>query len=472
LIASVATGLPGAGLGFAAGFAGVVSGLGLALLGAGVAYLVGGLLLWQRHLAARGAAVNDAAGEFLQRALALRSIDDVAAEFARAARAGLGAERALLIAPNPGGGIRAVGGPGSGEIALSDAAEALVWLGDRAEPIGRSELEARREFPGATAALALLSRLGGDTLLPLRHRGVLLGVGVIGGATRSAADGFYQAMRAYTTAAMANTFLDAETRVRSQLARTFDLATAMQEALMPDERAVRRPTFELRGTFRPVAECGGDIWLWRELAQGRLLVLIGDATGHGAAPALLAAVAKGAVDAHWQMHGADLDPGQLLCALNRSIYRVGRTRYMMTAFAAVLDKTNEVVRFANAGQNFPYFIVAPGADKPRVEVLVARGNTLGAAAEAVYETHQRPMRPRDKLVLYTDGVIDAGAPTMQPWGERRLRATLQSVARERATRIPELIMHEVDRYLGGVELSDDITLAVAELGPTGASAKD
>lgn len=436
---------------------------GFALLASAAVYLALGLLVIQPRMLAGAGPTADAAGMFLQRAIATRDIHQIAAELATAVRDGAGAHRSLLIVPTPEG-ARAVGDSGALNQALDEATEAFVWLSERAEPVTRGELAQLSEFPGAAAAARLLAALQCEVALPLRHRGVLLGLAAVGGAQRTPAEvaSFYTALRAFTTAAVANTYLDAEARAGQSLTQTFDLAGAMQEALMPDERAVRRPTFELRGAFRPVEACGGDLWVWRELGQGRLLFLIGDATGHGAAPAMLAAVAKGAIDAHWQLAGPDLDPAALLRTLNRSVHRAGRTRYMMTAFAAVLDKQAQTLRFANAGQNFPYFLRADGG----LEALVARGNTLGATAEVRFETHTRPMRMGDRVLLYTDGIIDAGAPAREPFGERRLRAALQGLAHERATRIPQLLLAEVDEFVGATELSDDITLACAEFGPT------
>ena len=427
-----------------------------------------GLLLLQPRVDAgfaERAADRDAAGQFLQRALALATVSDIAREFRLAVRSHLGTSTAYLVAPTPQGEVVAIGAKQT--VPLDGASDAFLWLGEQRKPLIASELQQLSEFPGAQATLEMLGQLECDVVLPLIHRGVLLGLGAVGGAAAlpGKAQGFYKAMRAATTAAMANTYLDAEARGGEQLTRTFDLATAMQESLMPDEKVVRRPTFELRGVFAPVAECGGDLWSWRELGKGRLLLLIADATGHGAAPALLAAVAKGAIDANWQLMGADLDPGKLLGALNRSIYRAGRTRYMMTAFAAVLDKNAQQLRYANAAQNFPFFISSPDG-KPKVEVLVARGNTLGAAGEASYETHSRSMTTGDKLVLYTDGIVDAVAPDTGPFGDRRLRAAIQAMAHERATRIPKLLMAEIERYSAGEERVDDITMCAAEFGPT------
>jgi serine phosphatase RsbU (regulator of sigma subunit) len=265
-------------------------------------------------------------------------------------------------------------------------------------------------------------------------------------------------MRAYTTVAIANTYLDAEARDRGQLTQNFDLATAVQESLMPGERPVRRPGFALRGVYRPVAECGGDLWAWRELPGDRVLLVVADATGHGAAPALLAAVAKGTIDAHWQLRGVGLDPGALLAGLNRTVYRSGRRRYLMTAFAAVVDLNTGRCTFANAGQNFPYLVSGQ-----RLEQLVARGDALGSRPEVSYDVHGRNLEVGEKLFLYTDGFVECGPPDKDPFGDRRLRAALVGMAAQPALRFPELLVAKVEEYLAGTPMADDMTCLCFEL---------
>lgn len=472
---SFAAALPAAGLAAAGGALGPATTSGLGLIGAAAGWLALDLLVLQPALERRqrgGETLHGAARSFLVNALAARSVADVAAELEGVARRAAGIERTLLVVPAPEGGVRVLagGGEASTEAArVGDAEQAFLWLGDRGEPVDRATLAQLGEFEGARAADSLLERLGGDVILPLRHRGLLLGVVVLGRAGRvsdaAALAMFYRSLGAHATVAIANTYLDAEARGKKTLSRAFDLATAIQEALMPDDRPAKRSGVSLRGLFRPVAECGGDLWTYQELSPTRLLILVGDATGHGAAPAMLTAVAKGGVDAMRHVAGAELDPGKLLAALNRAIYRAGRTRYMMTAFAAVVDSATGEVRFANAGQNFPY-VVSRGADgRPRIEALVARGNTLGAAPDAPYQTHARRLAPGEKLVLYTDGVIDAGSPITEPFGEKRFRAVLASLADAPVPRVAESILAEVDGYLAGRPVADDITLVVAEIPP-------
>lgn len=456
--------IPAFALAVGAGALGIGSPAGAGLAGAAGVYLAVELLVLQPKLEAKvgGASGADtAAQEFLEKALGMATIEQVAREFGATVTAAIGHTRALIIAPGAEG-IRLIGASGDAPDAsvLGDPTQALLWLGDADTVLGRSYLAELQQFEGAQAALKMIDAVDCDVLMPFRHRGLLLGVGLVKhqGAGGSAIDTFYSAMCAYTTVAIANTFLNAEARGHSKLSESFDLANAMQESLMPEERPVRRPTYELGGLFRPMAECGGDLWYWRELAHQRVLLVIADATGHGAAPALLAAVAKGTLDACWQMSLADLEPARLLSAMNRAVFRTGRKRYMMTAFVAVVDTRTGAMQYANAGQNFPYVVHKAHRERGQVEPLIARGNPLGATAEATYETHERVLAPEDRLIMYTDGVTDAGSPVMDPWGERRFRAALEAMADQHTARIPELIKAEVDRYVGAVELADDVTL--------------
>ncbi len=460
--------LPALALAVTGGVIGIATPAGAAVAGAGALYLAIELFVLQPKVEQRMLMTTGgpaAAQGFLERALAFTHVDEVATEFARAVTGAAGANRVLLVVPSSTGELRFLGEQGPApSTELTDPSAAFLWLGECDVHLTRDDLAASTD-EGAAATLVLLEQVGCNVALPLRHRGLLLGLGLVSVARPAAHARFFRAMRAYTTVAVANTLLDAEARDRGALTKTFDLATAMQESLMPDERPVYRDGFELRGMFRPVAECGGDLWVWRELADGKVLLLVADATGHGVAPALLAAVAKGAIDAHWQMALDRLDPAQLLLALDRAVHRTGQQRYMMTGFAAVVDTRAGELHYANAGQNFPYFVNAPRVDGGRrVEPLIARGNALGAGGQVSFTTQHREMGPGDKLFLYTDGLTEAGSPGMEPWGEKRLRAALEAMADERAGRLPELLMSEVDTYLGGHPLSDDITIVAFHYG--------
>jgi serine phosphatase RsbU (regulator of sigma subunit) len=486
--------VPAFGLAVAAGLVGVSTPLGMAAAGGAVIGLGAAIALGARR---PPQGLDDIARRFLLQALRAATVEKVASEIQLAladAFGGAGVSRAMLVLPD-GEGVRVLTLAGNA-IEIGDPVAAFAALGDAQEPLARAAVVAATtpvpeaeagadgvawaEFlaQGARDVLALLDRTGTDLLLPLHHRGLLLGVLLL--TTPPVKDAaselrFWRALRAYATAAIARAFLGVETKGRTQLVKSLDLATAMQESMMPDERPVRRRTFELRGLYRPVAECGGDLWMWHELGEGRVLLVIADATGHGAAPALLAAVAKGTIDARWQLATADggsgdLDPALLLTELNRVIHRAGRRQYQMTAFACVLDTNIGVLRFANAGQNFPYRLTVRADVAPAIEALVARGNTLGAEAEARYVTRTMMIAPGDRLVLYTDGLIDAGTPYRDAFGDKRLRAALVDKASERGTRLPELLLADIEAHAAGAPLGDDVTVLTVEILDVGAHA--
>jgi serine phosphatase RsbU (regulator of sigma subunit) len=439
----------------------------MALAGGAVLWILVHLFLIHPRLEGGEESGGEEAGAegVLLQSLDMVSVDDVGKSFSRGARNAIGPCRAYLMAANPDGGARVISEDRAALSEFGDITAGAIWLGTLEGIVTKADVESSSD-PGAEQIGTVMRIFNVDVVLPLKHRGLLLGIAMLGQEEGTNLldpvhmDAF-RTLRAYTTVALANVFLDSEAASRNTLRGAFDLATAMQESLMPDDRPVRRDRFELRGYYRPVAECGGDLWAWRELADDKFLVVIADATGHGAAPALLAAAAKGAIDAKWQASPDDMDPGDLLSVMNRAVYRVGQRQYMMTAFAAVIDPRANVIHFANGGQNFPFFLTGD-----KVEVLVARGNQLGAAPEANFETHSREMKDGDKLLLYTDGITEAGTPFVDPYGERRFRRAIAKHAGESPQRLPDILVGGMDAFLGDVEVSDDITMVVAQCGRT------
>src|SRR5262249_33110813 len=109
---------------------------------------------------------------FLRRALAVHTVDEVAQELAQTLQVTLGAPRTVLIVSDQVGELRLIGAHAGASLDTPEAA--FERLGERTRPLRRIDLEA------ADAPLrALLDGLGGEIVLPLRHRGALIAVGVV-----------------------------------------------------------------------------------------------------------------------------------------------------------------------------------------------------------------------------------------------------------------------------------------------------
>ncbi len=130
---------------------------------------------------------------------------------------------------------------------------------------------------------------------------------------------------------------------------------------------------------------------------------------------------------------------------------------MMTAFAMVIDVRKGEITFANAGQNFPFLI-----HRDSLEALVVRGDQLGGREDPVFTTHTKAIVPGDKILLYTDGIVEAGEPVSEPYGERRFRKLVQSLGPVAASSIPMRILDSVEAFLEGQAIHDDVTLVAFE----------
>ena len=449
---------------FVAGMTGARSAAGLSMLALAAVYMFVDLVFLQpivdKSLSAPGDA-ELALEEFLKHADSFASIDDVASALGMAVDKVSGDGAAVaLVAPLADGGIQLVSAaPQFLGRDIGDRSAAIMWLGDNEAPLWRDELESISDV-GAIDTAELMDCLGAKVLVPLRHRGNLLGLILSTSAQlrRREEREFLVSLRTHATTALANTFLDAEAQGREGMVKIFGRANAMQQALMPEELPVIRPKWRLRGMFKPVTDCGGDFWGWRELSDHKVLLVIADATGHGAGPALLSAVAKGTMDAHAQHKGADCDPAELLAVLNTAILRVGQRRLMMTAFAVIIDIDKREMHYANAGQNFPFLV-----RKDKLEALVVRGDQLGAKESPEFKSKVKAIHPGDKILLYTDGIVEAGQPQNAEFGERRFRRLVQRMHRVSAADIPSRILSVVEASLDGGAIHDDVTMVAFEL---------
>src|SRR5262249_17740100 len=136
--------------------------------------------------------------------------------------------------------------------------------------------------------------------------------------------------------------------------------------------------FKVVGYCMPASQCGGDWWMYRKLSNERMLLVLGDATGHGIHSAMIAATARGAVEALCAADERLLAPDQVLHAIDEAIRMVGDHNVLMTAVAAMFDSNSATLHYANAGQNFPY-VLKLGTSRvlENASIIAASGNPLG-----------------------------------------------------------------------------------------------
>jgi len=249
-----------------------------------------------------------------------------------------------------------------------------------------------------------------------------------------------------------------ETAERASMKKELEVARVVQNLLVPAESIIERSGLRVAGHFEPASECGGDWWSVTDLAAGRILVIIGDVTGHGISSAIITGAAKAACDLACQVTQGQLSPADLLRMMNATIHETARRQIMMTCAAAIFDPVTRSLTIANAGHHFPYLI-----RDGQVRALMVHGQPLGASSGSAYETTQLTVEPGDVLVWYTDGVVECENELGEQFSEKRLRAIAQRAAGEGAKAVRDAVVDAVTSFRRHVPQLDDMTMVVAQV---------
>ncbi len=252
-----------------------------------------------------------------------------------------------------------------------------------------------------------------------------------------------------------------ETARKAALEKELEIAQAVQTSLVPESTLIRTSGLDLVGFFEPAAHCGGDWWLWKELSEDKILVVIADVTGHGLPAALITAAAIGSTESVC----GDVRPDQVLRLLNRAVINAGKSEFWMSCFVSVFDVRSHTVEFVNGGHPMPYLARRRG-DGWEIDSLVARGPLLGDRELGKVKVRRTEVGPDDVILWFTDGVTECLGVDGKQWGEIGLRVGLER-ALERAngaaadpTAVRDALVAAVREHAAGTAWQDDLTLVV------------
>jgi serine phosphatase RsbU (regulator of sigma subunit) len=254
-----------------------------------------------------------------------------------------------------------------------------------------------------------------------------------------------------------------ETAEKATLEKELEVARTIQETLVPPPDPVERDFVKLAGYFLPASVCGGDWWTVHDMPDGRILVVIGDVTGHGVPSAMITAAAKAACDVVRATEGDKLTVTRLLEVMNRAIFESAKRKFVMTCFASILDPKRKLITYANAGHNFPYLFRPAAADGNDFQVLMSRGNRLGDLEESTYSEKTAPLVANDVLVWYTDGIVECENDRGEEYGEKRFRAAIRRASDLDPVAMRESVVSAAGQFFGERPRKDDITMVFARI---------
>jgi phosphoserine phosphatase RsbU/P len=239
---------------------------------------------------------------------------------------------------------------------------------------------------------------------------------------------------------------EAERRRKSEL----EIAANVQQKLFP--RKLRRfQTVDYAGQCLAAREVGGDYYDFLDIADHTLGIVLGDVSGKGVPAALLMANLQATF--RNQPPGALLRPAEALRTVNSHFYESTAAERFATLFFGIYDDRTRRLRYVNCGHVAPLLLHADGA----LERLEATATMLGAFPVWRSRESQVSLSTGDVMVVYSDGVTEAGINLDDEFGEARLAALLHEHRNEPAAALAQSIIDAVTRF-GGVTRSDDVTV--------------
>jgi serine phosphatase RsbU (regulator of sigma subunit)/predicted ester cyclase len=244
--------------------------------------------------------------------------------------------------------------------------------------------------------------------------------------------------------------LEQERIERERVEHELRVARGIQQASLPKEV----PTLEgwqITPYYQPAREVGGDFYDFHLLSEGRLGLVVGDATGKGVPAALVMSTTCGMLQAVSQTLDSS-SPGEVLSRVNETLLSRIPQNMFVTCFYAILEPESGSLTYANAGHDLPY-LHRNGA----AEELRARGMPLGLMPGMGYEEKETIVQAGESALFYSDGLVEAHDPKGEMFGFPRLRALVAEHAEERS--LGDFLLEELYSFVGeGWEQEDDITL--------------
>jgi len=215
-------------------------------------------------------------------------------------------------------------------------------------------------------------------------------------------------------------------------------AREIQQSLLPKE-IPQIPGFEIDGAWEPASVVGGDYFDVIRLSPTKLGICIADVVGKSVSAALLMANVQASVRA---FATAEVSPAALCGRVNSVLCASIAPGKFVTLFYGVLDAARGSLQYTNAGHLRPILMRANG----EVDELQNGGAAIGVFPDWHYEDSVVELDGGDRLLLFTDGITEAGFPGVDEFGEQRLVTAARIYADSSTSDLKTGLMQEVKEF--------------------------
>jgi len=193
---------------------------------------------------------------------------------------------------------------------------------------------------------------------------------------------------------------------RRDLEAEFGVAARIQAGLFPAD-VPRIGPWDCAGYLRAARSIGGDYWDVFRLGEGRALLAVADVSGKGVPAAILMSGLRARLHI---LADQDLEPEEIATRLNRALAAETEPSEYATLILAIIDAEEGTITSVNAGHPPGILFRTDGS----VDYLSAGGIPVGMFEDFTYESKVRRLLPGDRLLLFSDGVLDVAVSSRGP----------------------------------------------------------
>lgn len=237
-----------------------------------------------------------------------------------------------------------------------------------------------------------------------------------------------------------------------EIQKELEVARRIQLSILPAEFPPSE-NFQVAARYVPMTSVAGDFYDFLLADDRQAGLLIADVSGHGVPAAMIASMVKLAATSQ---RGHARDPAALLSQMNATLFGNTQQQFVTAAYVH-LDSQSSELRYSAAGH--PPMLLLRGG---KVMAVEENGLMLAAFSFATYGNAVLPLVPGDRLLLYTDGILEAMDARREEFGPQRLQALVRECAGRTPTEAADLILSTVQGW--AVSQEDDLTLLVCDYG--------